>query len=91
MRIEVGLACSIGVCTEGGVAVAGVGLAVVEDDDAAVGQDRRWPYFGEAANDVTGTFGEDFDGLAGGVLQRCPMDEVARGCEVDGDFAQYIQ
>src|ERR1700730_12294931 len=85
--VELGLACGVGVGPEGGVAVAGVVLSVVEDYDSRFGEDGWRPYFGEAAVEVAGAVGEDFCGRAGGVFNGCPVDEVGGGGEEDGSFA----
>jgi len=55
--VEEGLACGVGVGSEGGVALAGVVLSVVEDYDSRFGEEGWRPYFGEAAVEVSGTFG----------------------------------
>ena len=84
---EQGLSGGVGVGAEGGVTVFGVVFAVVEDDDTAGGEDGWRAYFWEAAVEVAGALGEDFDGCAGGVFDGGPVDEVGGGGEVDGAFA----
>ncbi len=85
--VEESLTCGVGVGSEAGVAVAGVVLSVVEDYDSRFCEDGWRSYFGEAAVEVSGAFGEDFCGRAGGVFNGRPVDEVGGGGEVDGSFA----
>src|SRR5437660_7764254 len=85
--VEEGFAGGVGVGSEGGVAVVGVVLAVVEDDDAFVGEDGWRADLREADVEVAGALGEDFDGVAGFVFDGGPVDEVGGGGEANDDLA----
>jgi len=85
--VEEGFPCGVGVSSEAAVAVAGIVLSVVKDYDSRFGEDGWRPYFGEAAVEVSGAFGEDFCGRPRSVFDGRPMDEVSGGGEVDGSFA----
>jgi hypothetical protein len=62
--VKEGFACGVGIGSELLVAVGCVVFSVVEDNDSCFGEDGWRPYFGEAAVEVSGAFGEDFNGFA---------------------------
>ncbi len=85
---EDGFTGGVGVGAESRVAVDGIVLAVVKDEDAHRREDGGWANLGEAGVEMTGSAGKDFDGGVGcRVFDGRPMEEVGRGGEVEGAFA----
>ena len=56
-------------------------LAVVDEDNTAIREQRRRPHFGERAVEVSRPIVQQHDGFAGRILDRCPVDQVRRSCQ----------
>ena len=76
MGVEESLACGVCIGAEVRIAMFGIVLAVIEDDDAGLREDRRRSGFREATVEVAWPFGEDLDGISVSVFNRGPVDEI---------------
>src|SRR5579859_5313426 len=87
--VEERLPGCVGACAKIGVRVFprfGV-LAVVDEENSLLGQDRWRAYFRESAIEMAGAIMKHDRGLAGRSLYRGPVDQVIRTRNADLDFS----